>query len=169
MRAAAIQGVQHAGSRIHKNPRARNDLRILRCRQRHLDHFDAKQRRIRILVRRLARASGQLFALADKRSSRDIDVDVVLVIRIDDQRVRVRAAASLHGCHLLRISDVADIEDSHAAETIFLCGRRRCRLLFPGRWRWLGERVRGGGGGNPCVPQSSRPFGISTDMKSRFL
>src|SRR6185503_17668119 len=27
----------------------------------------------------------------------------------------------------------------------------------------------GGAGGNPCVPQSRRPLGISTDMKRRFL
>src|SRR5438034_8284694 len=27
----------------------------------------------------------------------------------------------------------------------------------------------GGSGGNPWTPQSSRPFGISTDMNSRFL
>src|SRR5579864_8027987 len=27
----------------------------------------------------------------------------------------------------------------------------------------------GGSAGNPCVPQSKRPFGISTDMNSRFL
>src|SRR6266705_2315067 len=27
----------------------------------------------------------------------------------------------------------------------------------------------GGSGGNPCAPQSRRPFGISTDMNSRFL
>src|SRR5271170_7369533 len=26
----------------------------------------------------------------------------------------------------------------------------------------------GGSGGNPCVPQSSRPFGISTDMNIKF-
>src|SRR5260370_16205327 len=26
----------------------------------------------------------------------------------------------------------------------------------------------GGSGGNPCVPQSRRPFGISTDINSRF-
>src|SRR5436853_5732759 len=27
----------------------------------------------------------------------------------------------------------------------------------------------GGYGGNPCVPQSKRPLGISTDMNMRFL
>src|SRR5215469_846941 len=27
----------------------------------------------------------------------------------------------------------------------------------------------GGSGGKPCVPQSRRPFGCSTDMNSRFL
>ena len=80
----------------------------------------------------LARAAGQLFALADKRSSRNVDVDVVLVVRIDHQRVRVRAAAGLHRRHLLRIFDVGDVENSHSAEAIFLRRRRRrLVLLFP--------------------------------------
>ena len=117
-----------AGS--HKQTRTGDDLRILRRRQRHLDHIDAKQRCIRILVRRLTRTPCQLFALTDERRSRDVDVDVVLVVRIDDERMRVRAAASLHRCHLLRILDVGDVENSHAAETIFLrCRRRRLFIL----------------------------------------
>src|SRR5436309_3194378 len=36
--------------------------------------------------------------------------------------MRVRAATSLYGRDLLRTLDVADVENSHAAETIFLSG-----------------------------------------------
>ncbi len=41
-------------------------------------------------------------------------------------------------------------------------GRRRF-FLFPA------PAGGGGSGGNPSMPQSSRPFGISTDMNIRFL
>src|SRR6267142_4297161 len=124
MGTAIIQAVQGASPWIHKYPRARNHLRILRRRQRHFNYINAKQRCIRILVWCFTRAPGQLFVLTDKRGAGYIDVDIVLIIRIDDQRMRVRAAASLHRGHLLRILDVGNIENSHAAETIFL------------RWRW---------------------------------
>src|SRR6266699_3706031 len=111
-----------ARPRIHKHARTGYDLRVLRRRQRHLDHVDAKQRGVRILVRCSTRTSGQLFVLTDERSSRHVDINVVLVIRIDDQCVRVRAATGLHRGHLLWTLDVTDIENSHAAETIFLRG-----------------------------------------------
>src|SRR6478735_7152985 len=39
-----------------------------------------------------------------------------------------------------------------------------------GRFLGFGSVAGGAGsGGKPCVPQSRRPFGCSTDMKSRFL
>ena len=106
------------------------------------------------------RASGQFFGLTDERCARDVDVNVVLIVRIDDQRVRVRAAAGLHGGDLLRILDVGNVEDPHAAETIFL-RTGGCGFLLSRRRRRIRRK--------PCVPQSSRPFGISTDMNSRFL
>src|SRR6185503_19940643 len=123
MAAAATESVQRAGSRIHKQPWTRNDLRFLRRCQRYFDHLNPEQRRIRILVGLLTRAPGQLFGLADKRRPGHVDVNVVLVIRIHDERVRVRATTSLHSGHLLWIFDIADIKNSHAAETIFLRGR----------------------------------------------
>ena len=64
---------------------------------------------------------------------------------IDDQRVRVRSAAGLHGGDLLGFLDVGDVEDAHAAEPL---GAHR-RLT-------------------PCVPQSSRPRVCSTDITSRL-
>ena len=118
----AAQTGHLARSRIHKNSRTRHDLGVLRSRHRHLDHIDAEQRSVRILVRCSTRTSGQLFVLTDERSSRHVDINVVLVIRIDDQCVRVRAATGLHRGHLLWTLDVTDIENSHAAETIFLRG-----------------------------------------------
>src|SRR6185437_7546020 len=48
----------------------------------------------------------------------DIDVDIVLVFRIDEQRVRVRPAAGLHIGDVLRVVDVADVEDANAAQAL---------------------------------------------------
>src|SRR6266849_6464812 len=128
-----------ARPRIHKHARTGYDLRVLRRRQRHLNHIDAKQRRVRILVRCSTRTSRQLFVLTDERSSRHIDIDVALITRIDDERMRVRAAASLHGSDLLRTLDVTDVENSHAAEAIFLRSRQLVLILLSrgrGRVRW---------------------------------
>src|SRR6185369_11109071 len=57
-----------------------------------------------------------------------VDIDVVLILRIDDKRMGVRAAASLHCGYLPGIPDVRYIEDPHAAEPILL--RRRDGWLF---------------------------------------
>ena len=43
--------------------------------------------------------------------------------------------------------------------------RREATFSFRGLPAEVAEAL----GGNPCVPQSSRPFGISTDMNSKFL
>ena len=55
--------------------------------------------------------------------ARPVHVDVRRVLRIDDERVRVRAAAGLHGRDLLRLPDVGDVEDAHAAEALRADGR----------------------------------------------
>ena len=73
--------------------------------------------------------------LTDKGSTRYVDVDVVLIIRIDDQRMRVRTAASLHRGHLLRIPDVGNIENPDTPETIFLHCRQARLWRFSGGWR----------------------------------
>ena len=52
--------------------------------ERHFNHINTKQRRIRILVRSFTRAPSQLFVLTDEGSAGYIDVNVVLIIRIDD-------------------------------------------------------------------------------------
>jgi hypothetical protein len=108
------------------------------------------------------RAAGQLFRLAHERCARDVDIDVVLVVRIDHQRMRVRSAAGLHRCHLLRILDVGNIEDSHAAETVRAAHGQPSALVL---LALLGRRRIGR---KSLRAQSRRPFGISTDMNSRF-
>ena len=68
-----------------------------------------------------------------------------MILRIDDERVRVRSAAGLHVGDLLRLLQIADVEDADAAEA-------------------LGADV----SSTPCVPQSTRPRVCSTDMNSRL-
>src|SRR5438309_1701083 len=139
---ATHQAGYYARPRVHEDTRAVHDCRVLRRCQRHLDYVDAKQGRVRIFVRRSTRTSRQLFVLTDKRSSRDIDIDIVLVIRIYDQGVRVRAATRLHRGDLLRRFDVADVKNPHAAETIFLRSRWLILILSRSRGRIWGKSLR---------------------------
>ena len=60
----------------------------------------------------------QLFTRAHAARARGIQEDVALVLRIGNQRVRVRAAAGLHRRDLLRILQVGDVEDADAAEAL---------------------------------------------------
>ncbi len=46
--------------------------------------------------------------------------------------MRVRAAATLHGCHLLRIREIADVEDANAAETVRTWRRGRSSHAWRG-------------------------------------
>src|ERR1051326_3349583 len=66
--------------------------------------------------------------------------------------MRVRSAARLHRRDLFRVLDVGDIEDTHAAEAIFLRWRHRplllllhllffCRGWSRSRWEALGTTV----------------------------
>ena len=60
-----------------------------------------------------------------------------------NQRVRMRTAAGLDSGDLLGILDVRDIEDAHAAETIFLsCGRVAFFFVAWGRWRFRWKSLR---------------------------
>ena len=113
--------------------------------ERNLNHVDAVQRRVRVLLRILVRAAGQLLGRARRAGARAVNVDVRRVVGILEQRMRVRAAARLHRRDLLRLLDVGDVEDADAAEPL-----RADRLLDPG------------------VPQSMRPRVCSTDMISRL-
>ncbi len=84
----------------------------------HLDDLDAEERRVGILVRREPHAAGELAGRAHPGGARDVDVDVLRVLWIDEHRVRVRAAAGLYVADVFRIADVADIEDAETAEPV---------------------------------------------------
>ena len=100
-----------------EDARRADDRRLLRRRQRHADHFEAEPRRVGIVDRPVL-AAGQLLLRAHARRPGHIDIDVVLVVRIGDHRVRVRAAAGLHVGDVLRAGDVGDVEDADAAQPI---------------------------------------------------
>ena len=63
--AALPQAVEGAGLFVCENARARNDLGLLRMRQRDLNDVDAEQRRIRVLRGVSARAARQFVCLAN--------------------------------------------------------------------------------------------------------
>ena len=79
---------------------------------------------------------------ADPSGARVVDIDVVRVIGVGDQRVRVRPPAGLDAGQLHWVVEVADVEDADPPEALQV------------RPPW------------PCVPQSMRPRVSSTDMKS---
>src|ERR1043165_2845625 len=133
--AAVIQAIHSARPGVHEHSWTRHYLSSLRRGQWDLDYVNAKERGVWIFIRRFTRTPGQLFALTDERGSRDIDVDVVLIIRINYKGMRVRAAAGLHRRHLFRIPDVCDIENPYSAETIFLRCRWMRLVLFSSRRR----------------------------------
>ena len=95
------------------------------------------------LVRRRF-AARQLARPADARRARVVDVDVVGVVGVGHERVRVRTAAGLHpgNCTGLLMSLMSKMRTP----------RKRSRFMAPGA---------------PCVPQSMRPRVSSTDMNSR--
>ena len=103
---------------VGEEPRPADDARRGRSSQRHLDHVDAVQRCVGVFLRILAGAARQLVARAHDAGARVVDVDVRGVLGVDDQRVRMRAAARLHRRNLPRLADVADVEDAHAAEPL---------------------------------------------------
>ena len=124
--APLLEPGDRAGRRIGEDARAVDDRGARGRGERHLDHVDAEERRVRVLVRRLARAPGELLARTDLPRARAVDIDVGGVLRVGHQRVRVRSAARLDGGDLLRLADVADVEDADAAEP-----RRARRLGHP--------------------------------------
>ncbi len=70
----------------------------------------------RILVGRRIGAAVQLRVRTYRRRAGDVDVDVVLVLRIDEDRVGVRAAARLDVRDVARVLDVGDVEDADALD-----------------------------------------------------
>ena len=84
----------------------------------HLDHFNAEQRRARVLVGRKVHTARQLARRSHLAGTRDVNVGVVGILRIDEQAVGVRSAAGLHVADALRITDVADVEDADPAQPV---------------------------------------------------
>ena len=113
------QAGQRARGRVGEQARPADDACRGRGSERHLDHVDAVQRRVGIFLRVLAGAARQFLARAHDARARVVDVDVRGVLGIDDQGVRMRAAARLHCRNLPWFADVADVEDAHAAEPLF--------------------------------------------------
>ena len=107
---------------VGENCRLAHDARLVGMRQRHLDHLDAEQLAVGILVRRQRRAPRQLAGRAHRRPARDVDVDVGRVIRGRHERMRVRAAAGLHRGDGLGMRDVGDVEDADAAHPVLADG-----------------------------------------------
>src|SRR5262249_39053087 len=113
--AALPQTRDRAGRCVRKDARTVDDLRLLRRRERHLDHVDAEERGVRILLGIETRAAGELLRRADRARAGAVDVDVRAVARRGDERVRVRSAARLDRRDLTRLLQIADVEDADAA------------------------------------------------------
>ncbi len=115
---AALPQTGDVPRRVGEDARVAHDLRVLRMVERHLNHVDSEQRRVLVLFGRKRRAARELVRRAHTRRAGDVDVDVLRVLRVDDQRVGVRSAARLHRGDLFRMIDVRDVEDAHAAESL---------------------------------------------------
>ena len=139
---ADVQTVHRSGGLVGEDARAVDHLGQLRVCERDLDHDDGVQRGVGI-VDAAAGAAGEFLGRTDGRVAGDVQIDVVLVLRIDHQGVGVRAAARLDAGQLLGMGQVADIEDAHAAEPV-RAGRRRRTSSSSARHARLARLVRRG-------------------------
>jgi hypothetical protein len=131
--------------RIGEDARLADDARLLRRRERHADHLDPEERGVRVLLQARAEQPGSSSPARTPAGARDVDVDDAGIVRIRHQRVRVRAAARLHGRDLRGLS-----------------------MSLMSKMRTPRKRSGLTGSGTPCTPQSTRPRVSSTDMKSRL-
>ncbi len=115
--AAAPQPGQHAGSGVGKHGRTVDDPRAGRIVDRDLDDVDAEQRGA-VVAGRLVDAAGQLLFFANRRRAGVVDDDLAVIAGTRDNGMRVGSAASLHGTHLHRSREVADVENSNPAEAL---------------------------------------------------
>ena len=116
MFAAGPQSVDRAGRRIREDARAVDDFRVLRRRERHLDHVDAEERRVRIFTGLESRTAGELFRRSDQAGPRAVHIEIARILRIGHERMRVRSAARLNRRDLARLAEIADVENADAAE-----------------------------------------------------
>ena len=79
--AALPQSGDVAGRRVGEDARPVDDLRVLRRRERHLDHVDAEERVFGSSFAFGARAAGQLLARSHRARAGSVDVEVGLVVR----------------------------------------------------------------------------------------
>ena len=108
-RVRVLEGVDLPRGRVTHQPRRVDDGGVLRCGERHADHLDPPLRQLLVEVRRREvgprrqrLAAGELSGEPHARGAVDVDVEVRVVVRALQDRVRVRAAARLHGGHLYR-------------------------------------------------------------------
>ena len=105
-----------------EDARRAHDVRQLRMGEGHLNHLDPEQRAVRILFWKRPRAARELVRRAHARRAGHVDVDIRGIVRIRDDRVRVRAAARLHRRHIPRMVGVAHIDDADAARALITHG-----------------------------------------------
>ncbi len=103
---------------VGQDRRLAHDMRLLGMGERHLNHLDAEQLAVWILVGRERRAARQLVGRADPRRTRDVDVEVSRVLRVGHHGVGVRAAAGLHTGDRLGVRNIGDVEDADAAHPV---------------------------------------------------
>ena len=101
---------------ILEDPRRGHDCGGLGIVQRDPDHFDAEEGGVRVLVGREGGTAGEFLGRPYLGGAGDIDVDVLVVTRVLQHGVGVRAAAGLHVRDVLRTADVGDVEDANPAE-----------------------------------------------------
>ena len=116
------QAVRFGLGQVIEDARAAHDRGLLRMREWHLDHFDAEKRRVRVRGGCGGHATGQLGIWTDRGRARDVDVHVLGVFGVHEDRVRVRATARLHRRDLPRILDVGNVEDSEPLEALLARG-----------------------------------------------
>lgn len=144
--AALPKSVYVARLGVGENARAGDDFGLFRVGERDLDDIDTEERGLGVGLRVAAGAAGEFFGLADGTGAGDVHVDVVFILGVDQQAVGVRPAAALHGGDLLRVLQIADIENAHATEAIRAGGRGApCGASSCSRSGRLGRRRLGRG------------------------
>ena len=115
-------GMAGRDGQVLEDPGRADDLGLLRRGERHLDDLDPEQGRVRIVFRHRPRATRQFFVGANAGGTGDIDIDVVLVLRIDHHGVGVGPAAGLDVGEVLRVTDVGGVENSNPTEPLVAHG-----------------------------------------------
>ena len=116
--ATAPETGKRAGLGIGKHGRRIDDARTRRIVHGNLDDIDTEQRRA-LVAGQVVETGFHFFLFANARGARVVDNDLAVLAGSAHDRVRVRAATGLHHADLLRIGQVADIENADAAEALW--------------------------------------------------